>query len=230
MELKLHYQFGRVTPELALTAEEVNSFRDARVATHVSWTQIMVALDETNNPRYSRSNDRADSYQPMKKLTREDLELAGRRIMGDIKSMLMARLEPPLQIRVVSDAPTPTDELGQEVAAVFPFYLGELTALPPVALQIGDKTFVLNLQETSDIDAVAIIRGRTEERLKALHNSYRAQFDAYKSEFDQRYARLKTQIEQHIVLPPRKIILFLGLSHQKDMKAKQVIVQTMEEY
>lgn len=201
MELKLKYQFGRIVPELTLTPSESQIFEEAHVPRHVTWTQMMVALGETNNPRYTKSTNKCESYQPMREYSREELRQATLRILADMRAMLAARLKPPIEVRGVADTPSPTVELNEVLNMALPSFLGEISDVENVQLMIGDQIFELN-PRAIDTDIHASVREQAAERIRLVTESFKQMFDSYKAEFDQRYTRLREQIQASVIVPP----------------------------
>ena len=202
MELKLTYAKGKIVPELTLTPSETEAFRGAEVDPHISWSQVMTAFDETNNPRYTRSSNRCDSYRPMRQLTREEISLAVTRILGDVRSQLAANQVPPVEVRMVGDIPTPVEGLAHDFNAVFPEFAGDLANVAVVRLQMGDQVYELNPVPVENAEDIAEIRNVTEGRLTMLRNSFQSMLEAYQREYNTKYDRLRQQIAANVVVPP----------------------------
>ena len=202
MELKLRYEKGKVVPELTLTPSETESFRVAEVDPHVSWSQMMMGLDETNNPRYTRSSNRCDAYRPMRQLTTEEIRQATVRILGDIRGLLAANMEPPIEVRMVGDTPAPIEGFAHSFEAVFPEFIGDPTRVAVVRLQMGEQVYELNPVPVDEDTDISDIRTITEGRLNMLRTSFQRTLEAYQREYNSKYDRLREQIAANVIVPP----------------------------
>lgn len=202
IELKLHYQYGRVTPELFLTSDEQRVFQTAKIPMHISWSDMMLSLDEPDNPRYSKSSDRCTGYQPLRELTTEDLEQAAQNILGNLNILLLSRQKPALEIRTVANTPGADGFLHHELETILPKLLNSQAPNDQVMLQIGNKFFKLDPHEVNTVAELQDLQTRYERRFNALRQSNTATLEAYQREFNNNFERLRKQIAANIIVPP----------------------------